>query len=229
MRNILIIGGSSGIGKQLTLQLSAENRVYATFNKTVSADMENASFHHLDVGSPALDFDFIPEIVHGFVYCPGSILLKPFSKLSMSDFESDFQLNFLGMVKVLQQILPNLRRAEQASVVLFSSVAVQLGMSFHSSIAAAKGAVEGFTKAMAAEFSPKIRVNCIAPSLTETPLSEPLINTESKLMNMAAKHPLQRIGKPEDISHMVEFLLSSKSSWITGQILHIDGGMGVIK
>jgi NAD(P)-dependent dehydrogenase (short-subunit alcohol dehydrogenase family) len=197
--------------------------------KSFSADLENVSFHYLDVLSPQPDIDFIPDILHGFVYCPGSITLKPFSKLSLNDFESDFQINFLGIVKLLHQILPNLRRAEQASVVLFSSVAVQLGMPFHSSIAASKGAIEGFTRAMAAEFSPKIRVNAIAPSLTDTPLAESLINTEVKLMNMASKHPLQRIGKPEDIAHMVEFLLSNKSSWITGQIFHIDGGMGVIK
>lgn len=229
MKNILIIGASSGMGKQLALQLSSENHVYATYMKSFSADLENVSFHYLDVLSPQPDIDFIPDILHGFVYCPGSITLKPFSKLSLNDFESDFQINFLGIVKLLHQILPNLRRAEQASVVLFSSVAVQLGMPFHSSIAASKGAIEGFTRAMAAEFSPKIRVNAIAPSLTDTPLAESLINTEVKLMNMASKHPLQRIGKPEDIAHMVEFLLSNKSSWITGQIFHIDGGMGVIK
>jgi NAD(P)-dependent dehydrogenase (short-subunit alcohol dehydrogenase family) len=225
----LIIGASSGMGKQLALQLSSENHVFATYMKSFSADLENVSFHYLDVLSPQPDIDFIPDILHGFVYCPGSITLKPFSKLSLNDFESDFQINFLGIVKLLHQILPNLRRAEQASVVLFSSVAVQLGMPFHSSIAASKGAIEGFTRAMAAEFSPKIRVNAIAPSLTDTPLAESLINTEVKLMNMASKHPLQRIGKPEDIAHMVEFLLSNKSSWITGQIFHIDGGMGVIK
>lgn len=229
MKNILIIGASSGMGKQLALQLSSENHVYATYMKSFSADLENVSFHYLDVLSPQPDIDFIPDILHGFVYCPGSITLKPFSKLSLNDFESDFQINFLGIVKLLHQILPNLRRAEQASVVLFSSVAVQLGMPFHSSIAASKGAIEGFTRAMAAEFSPKIRVNAIAPSLTDTPLAESLINTEVKLMTMASKHPLQRIGKPEDIAHMVEFLLSNKSSWITGQIFHIDGGMGVIK
>jgi NAD(P)-dependent dehydrogenase (short-subunit alcohol dehydrogenase family) len=229
MKNILIIGASSGMGKQLALQLSSENHVFATYMKSFSADLENVSFHYLDVLSPQPDIDFIPDILHGFVYCPGSITLKPFSKLSLNDFESDFQINFLGIVKLLHQILPNLRRAEQASVVLFSSVAVQLGMPFHSSIAASKGAIEGFTRAMAAEFSPKIRVNAIAPSLTDTPLAESLINTEVKLMNMASKHPLQRIGKPEDIAHMVEFLLSNKSSWITGQIFHIDGGMGVIK
>ena len=229
MKNILVIGASAGIGKQVALQLSADNRVYGTYKKSNATNYENVFFHFLDIEQPDINLDFVPEVLHGFVYCPGTIVLKPFSRLQLSDFQSDFHINFLGMIKILQQILPNLRKAEQASIVLFSSVAVQMGMAFHSSIAASKGAIEGFTKAAAAEFSPAVRVNCIAPSLTETPLAEPLLNTEAKIIAMGAKHPLQRIGQPEDIANMVDFLLSKKSSWITGQTFHIDGGMSAIK
>ena len=142
---------------------------------------------------------------------------------------NDFNLQVIGAIKVIQAIMPKLKKAENASIVLFSTVAVQTGFSFHSQVSASKGAIEGLTKALAAEFAPKIRINCIAPSLTDTPLATSLINTEQKAEANAQRHPLKRIGKAEDLANMAEFLLSEKSGWITGQVFHVDGGMSALK
>jgi NAD(P)-dependent dehydrogenase (short-subunit alcohol dehydrogenase family) len=125
--------------------------------------------------------------------------------------------------------LPRLKKAENASIVLFSTLAVQTGLNFHTQVAASKGAIEGLTKSLAAEFAPKIRVNCIAPSLTNTPLAASLVNTDQKMDASAQRHPLKRIGTTADIANMAAFLLSEKASWITGQILHVDGGMSSLK
>jgi NAD(P)-dependent dehydrogenase (short-subunit alcohol dehydrogenase family) len=155
--------------------------------------------------------------------------LKPFSRIKPVDFISDYQLQLVGAVKVIQACLPKLKNASSPSIVLFSTVAVQTGFNFHSLVAASKGAVEGLTKALAAEFAPKIRVNCIAPSITDTPLAGTLLNSEEKKEANAQRHPLKKIGKPEDLANLAEFLLSDKSAWITGQVLHADGGMSSIK
>jgi len=229
LKNILIIGASSGIGLKLAQQLSAEHLVYATYNKHPKNDAENIVYHHLNVTDESLSLDFIPEVLHGFVYCPGSILLKPISRITPEDFKKDYEVNVLGMIKILQKILPNLKKASLPSVVLLSSVAVQTGMTFHSVVSASKGAIEGLTKSLAAEFAPYMRVNCVAPSLVDTPLAETLINTEEKIIQFGNRHPLKRIGNPDDIANMIEFLLSEKSHWMTGQIIHVDGGMGAIK
>ncbi len=138
------------------------------------------------------------------------------------------QINFISLVKVIQTVLPNLRASEQSSIVVFGSIAATMGIPFHTSVAASKGAIEGFAKALAAEYAPKIRVNVVAPSLTNTPLANKFINSESKQEKSAARHPLKRLGKPEDIANMATFLLSEKSSWITGQIFHVDGGMSTL-
>jgi len=135
----------------------------------------------------------------------------------------------MGAVRIIRQLLPNLKKSESPSIVLFSTVAVSIGMPFHASIAAAKGSVEGLTKALAAELAPKIRVNCIAPSLTETPLSQKLVNTPEKIEGGAKRHPLQRIGQTNDIAQMACFLLSGSASWMTGQIIHVDGGMSTFE
>ena len=124
--------------------------------------------------------------------------------------------------------MTQLTASEQASIVLFSSVAVQMGMPFHTSVAASKGAIEGFAKALAAEYAPKIRVNVIAPSLTDTPLADKFLNNDTKKEKSAERHPLKRFGKPEDMAHMAQFLISEKSSWISGQIFHVDGGMSTL-
>lgn len=230
MANILIIGSSTGIGSSLSKQLIAEgHEVYGTFNKT-SANKEGfVKLQQLNVLDDSLDLSFAPDILDGLVYCPGAVNLKPFARIKPEDFISDYQLQLVGAVKVIQACLPKLKNASNPSIVLFSTVAAQTGFNFHSLVASSKGAVEGLTKALAAEFAPKIRVNCIAPSITDTPLAGTLLNSVEKKEANAQRHPLKKIGKPEDLANLAEFLLSEKSGWITGQIIHSDGGMSSLK
>lgn len=228
MKNILLIGGSHGIGLELATNLSPDNNVIVA--SRTNEDLDNLNVKHIafDASADVLDVSILPEIIDGFVYCPGSINLKPFKNLKIEHFQEDMEINFLHMVKVFQSVLPKLLLSPQASVVLFSSVAASTGMPFHSSIAAAKAAVEGFGKAIAAEFAPKIRVNSIAPSITNTPLSEKFLNSEAKMERSAERHPLKKVGEPEDIAQMAQFLLSDNSKWITGQVFHVDGGMSTL-
>jgi len=188
----------------------------------------NVTHIPFDAATDVLDTALLPEVIDGFVYCPGSINLRPFRGLKPEAFESDLQINFISMIKVLQSVLPNLSAANQSSVVLFSSVAAGMGMPFHTSVAAAKGAIEGFAKALAAEYAPKIRVNVIAPSLTDTPLAEKFLSSEEKKEKSAQRHPLKRVGTVEDMAKTARFLLSEDSSWISGQIFHVDGGMSTL-
>ncbi|MFM8742929.1 MAG: SDR family NAD(P)-dependent oxidoreductase [Cytophagales bacterium] len=231
MQNQVIIGASSGIGRALAQLLANEgHRVYGTFNKTTENRPEGLTgYAHLNVLDENPDFSFLPDSIDGLVYCPGAVNLKPFARIKPEDFISDYQLQLVGAVKVMQACLPKLKNSNQASVVLFSTVAVQTGFNFHSLVASSKGAVEGLTKALAAEFAPKIRVNCIAPSITNTPLAGTLLNSDEKKEANAQRHPLKKIGQPEDLANLAAFLLSDKSSWITGQVLHADGGMSSLK
>ncbi|AZA99321.1 SDR family oxidoreductase [Chryseobacterium joostei] len=231
MKNIVIIGCGQGIGFAAAKILS-ENHYVIGISRTENPEIENLNieFHPIDILSGNLDEIIFPEVIDGLVYAPGSINLKPFNRLSIEDFKNDFEINVLGAVKTIQKLLPNLKKSETASVVLFSSVAAKLGMPFHASISASKSAVEGLTKSMAAEFSPqKIRVNAIAPSLTDTNLASPLLSTPEKREASGRRHPLQRVGRADEIAKMVAFLLSNNSAWITGQIIGIDGGMSNIK
>ena len=231
MANYLIIGGSGGIGKQLAFQLSdAGNQVYATYNKNLETkESPHIHFNYLNVLDDLISLDFLPEELHGIVYCPGSINLKPFERIKHSDFAQDFALQVTGAIRIIQMVLPKLKKAANASIVLFSTVAVQTGLPYHTQVSVSKGAIEGLTKALAAELAPTVRVNCVAPSLTDTPLAFSLLNTDQKKEANALKHPLKRIGTPEDIANIVSFLLSPKASWITGQIIHVDGGMSTLK
>ncbi len=231
MKHYLIIGASSGIGHELALQLAKDgNQVIGTFNKNKpSVSNPNIQFHHLNVLENITTLDFLPEELSGIIYCPGSINLRPFERIKPADFQLDYELQVIGAIKLIQLVLPKLKKSNQASIVLFSTVAVQIGLPFHTQVAASKGAIEGLTRALAAEFSPKIRVNCIAPSLTDTPLAASLLNNDQKKEANALRHPLKRIGNPEDIANMAAFLLSDKASWITGQILHVDGGISTLK
>lgn len=230
MSNYLIVGASSGIGKAIAEDLAkAGHQVYGTYNKNLCNDQQNLNYHYLDVLSDTYDVSYLPEKIDGLVYCPGSIVLKPFHRMKAEDFVNDYQLQTIGAIKTIQAVLPRLKESGNGSVVLFSTLAVQTGLNFHSMVASSKGAIEGLSRALAAEFAPSIRVNCIAPSLTDTPLAASLLNTEEKKLANAQRHPLKRIGSAEDISNLACFLLSDKSAWMTGQILHLDGGMSVLK
>ena len=230
MGNFLVVGASSGIGNAIALQLIKEgHEVYGTFNSHPMESVQNFNTHPLNVLNESIDFSFLPTTLDGLIYCPGTINLRPFARIQPSDFLQDFNLQVGGAVKVIQAALPALKNSGSASILLFSTVAVQLGLNFHTQVAASKGAIEGLTRALSAELAPNIRVNCIAPSLTDTPLAASLLNSEQKMEANALRHPLKRVGSVNDISEMACFLLSDKSSWITGQILHVDGGMSAIK
>ena len=228
MKNILLIGGSYGIGLAIAKELQFENNVYIASRSNENLADLKAIHIPFDASTDVLDSSKLPAVIDGLVYCPGSINLRPFKGIKPEAFETDLQINFISLVKVIQSVLPNLLASEQASIVTFSSVAASMGMPFHTSVSAAKGAIEGFAKALAAEYAPKIRVNVIAPSLTDTPLADKFLNNETKQEKSAERHPLKRFGKPEDSAQMATFLLSDKSSWISGQIFHVDGGMSTL-
>jgi NAD(P)-dependent dehydrogenase (short-subunit alcohol dehydrogenase family) len=227
-RNILLIGGNSGIGL-------ATAKLLASKGNKVLAAVRNAE-PLVALGIPVQPFDArspgpleIPTILDGLIYFPGSITLKPFHRLTTEDFLHDYQVNCLGAVEVIRQALPALKAAPHASIVLFSTVAVAQGMPFHASIAAAKGAIEGLALSLAAELAPKIRVNLIAPSLTDTPLAGTLLNTEAKRESSAKRHPLQRVGSAEQVAELAALLLSEATAFMTGQIFRPDGGLSSVR
>ncbi|MBM6499595.1 SDR family NAD(P)-dependent oxidoreductase [Flavobacterium macrobrachii] len=228
MKNILLIGGSYGIGLAIAKELQYENKIFIASRSNEEITEMNVTHIPFDATTDTLDTTKLPEIIDGLVYCPGSINLRPFRGLKPEAFEQDLQINFISLVKVIQSVLPNLTASNQSSIVLFSSVAASMGMPFHTSVAAAKGAIEGFAKALAAEYAPKVRVNVIAPSLTDTPLAEKFLSNDEKKEKSAQRHPLKRVGTSDDMAQMASFLLSEKSSWISGQIFHVDGGMSTL-
>lgn len=225
-KNIVLIGGSHGIGNSLVHLLHNNHKVYVASRTTEGLDGLNATHIPFDAVTDELDASLLPNEIHGFVYCPGSINLKPFKMMSMDTFEQDMQLNFFSLVRIVKTIIG--RMTEGSSMVFFSTVAVGTGMPFHTSVAAAKGAIEGFAKSMAAEYAPKIRVNVVAPSLVDTPLAGRLLNNDKKVEMMSQRHPLKRVGTASDIANIASFLLSDDSSWMTGQIVGVDGGMSTL-
>ncbi|MBL7683225.1 MAG: SDR family oxidoreductase [Flavipsychrobacter sp.] len=227
MKRFLIAGASSGIGFALAKKLISHSYEVVSISRT-KPDLPIDQHIHFDITGPDLPIA-IEGHLNGIVYCPGSINLKPFKSLKPKDFQNDLEINLIGAIKIIQAYLPNLMNTETASILLFSTVAVHTGMPYHSSVATAKGAVEGFSKALAAELAPRIRVNVIAPSLVQTPLSFRLTDNETKITSASERHPLKRIGQPEDIASMAMYLLSDDASWITGQILHIDGGISSLR
>lgn len=231
-KNIFVVGGSSGIGLELVKKLNDDRHEIFVGSRTRQSLVEFPEVHHLtlDVTQDSLNFEGLPESLQGLVYCPGSISLKPFQRISVDDFRKDFEVNHLGAVKVIQGCLKRLKKSPTgATIVLFSTVAVKTGMPFHASVASAKAAVEGLTRSLAAEFAPHIRVNAIAPSLTDTPLAESLLSSEERQKASAERHPLKRIGLPLEIAGLAYHLIRDEGSWITGQILHVDGGMSSLR
>ena len=229
-KNILVIGGNSGIGLALVTLLSPDNNVYVASRSSERIDGLKVNYIPFDATKDTIDTSLLPETLDGFVYCPGSINLRPFKGLKIEAFTDDFEINVMGAIKSLKSVLGLLLASTKASsVVFYSTVAVQTGMPFHSSISASKGAIEGLTRSLAAEFAPKIRVNAIAPSIVDTPLASKFLNNDVKMEKANERHPLGRIGNAKELADVTAFLLGDQSSWMTGRILQIDGGIGNLK
>ncbi len=230
-KNILIVGASSGIGYALAQQLQAQGATLFTAGRTQPADIQSTHMMWDVTQTSAVDaFNQLPDILHGLVYCPGTITLKPFQRLTPDDYRRDFDINVLGAVSAIHAAYAAIKKSKSASIVLFSTVAAKLGMGMHSSVSVAKSAVEGLTKSLAAELAPfNVRVNAVAPSLTDTPLADFLLADDTKREAANKRHPLNRYGSPQDIAGMAAYLLTDQASWITGQIIGVDGGMGSLK
>ena len=228
-KTYLIAGGSSGIGRALSQQLlDAGHKVIVLSRQR--KDLPDAIEHHaVDFSEAELQLPEISDVLHGIVYMPGSILLKPFRSLSRADYETDFRLNVLGAVDTIKKYQSLLAKDSSTAILLMSTVAVQTGMPYHSLVASSKGAIEGLTRALAAELSPNIRVNAIAPSLTDTPLAEKLLNTEEKKQVGKDRHPMKAIGQADDIAACMTLLLSDAGKFISGQVIAIDGGMSSLR
>jgi NAD(P)-dependent dehydrogenase (short-subunit alcohol dehydrogenase family) len=229
-RTYLLIGGNSGIGKAfLNQELENGHRIVACSREP------DTTFSHPQLTQYAYDAAnessvlSCPDAIDGLIYMPGSIQLKPFHRIALSDFRNELEINLMGAINTIQKALPALKKGSQPSVLLFSTVAVQTGMPFHSGIASAKGAVEGLVRSLAAEYAPHIRFNAIAPSLIDTPLAEALLNNEKKRENSALRHPLKRIGSAAELAEAAAYLMSEKASWVTGQIMRVDGGMSSLR
>lgn len=229
--NYLVAGGTRGIGQALVGMLRQQGHRLTVMARSIG-DLqvdESVSFIEHDFAADGAELSGLPETLDGVVYCPGTITLRSFRTLKHEHFRGDWDLNFLGAVRLLQACERPLRESRQGSVVLFSTVAVGQGMPMHASIAAAKGAVEGLTRSLAAEWAPAIRVNAIAPALTETSLSQRFFRKEGSREALGSKYPLQRVGTAEDIAQMAAFLLQPNSAWLTGQVIGLDGGMSALR
>ena len=227
MKTFVIIGSTSGIGLSITQKLIQNNRVFGVSRREHS-EVNHTNYTHFsfDLIEDSWDTIPFPEQIDGLVYCPGSIQLKPLKMLTDKVIREDMEINFFGAINCVKALSDRLQ--QNSSILLFSTVAVQQGMPFHASISSAKGAIEGLTRSLAAELAPKIRVNAIAPSIVDTPLAKRLLNNDRKRELISDKHPLKRVGEVEDISELACFLLSASASWITGQIIGVDGGKSSI-
>jgi NAD(P)-dependent dehydrogenase (short-subunit alcohol dehydrogenase family) len=230
MKTYVLIGGSSTIAQALINSLEDQDVNLLVFSRSVNLfpDQKNVNWQQFNVLDDEFNPEMIPASVDALVYFPGTINLKPFQTLKTEDFQHDLEINFFGAVKAVKTFYRPLRKSGNGSVVLFSTVAAKVGMPYHASIASAKAAVEGLTRSLAAEFAPQVRVNCIAPSLTETQMASKLLSNEERRSSIAQRNPMKKIGQPEELAKLVEFLAGEKSSWITGQIIGIDGGMSTL-
>jgi 3-oxoacyl-[acyl-carrier protein] reductase len=222
MKNIVIIGGSKGIGNAIASQMVGENKVINISRSAPTVTHPNLKHYELNVLE-----DELPEIenIDVLIYCPGSINLKPIMSLSIDDFKNDFEINVIGAVKTIQKYLPTLKKGNNPSILLFSTVAAKLGMPFHASIATAKSGVEGLVKSLGAELAPTIRVNAIAPTITETSLSANILRNDRMKENMVERHPMKGYLKPEEVAGMAQFLISENAKSISGQIFEMDYGI----
>ena len=222
MNTIIVVGGSKGIGNAIVTSLLSSYKVVNISRTEPLQTHENLTHYSCDVIN-----DELPDIesVDGLVYCPGSINLKPIKRLSLDDFKADFEINVLGAVKTIQKYLPALKNGNNPSIILFSTVATKLGMPFHASVAASKSAVEGLTKSLGAELAPTIRVNAIAPTVTNTELASKLLRNERMIENMNERHPLKKYLQPKEVAGMAEFLLSDKAASLSGQVFEMDCGI----
>lgn len=227
-KTVVLIGGSYGIGAALAQLLL--DKSYDVYVLSRSAPTTVGTKHiTLDVQTASIDLSQLPGKIDGLAYLPGSIQLKPFHRFTNEEFLQDLNINVLGAAKCVRDLLNPLKAAEQSSIVFFSTVAVQQGMPFHASVAMAKGALEGLTRSLAAEFAPKIRVNAIAPSITDTPLASKILSSEDKKKVSGERHPLKRVGEARDIAQAAAYLLTDESSWISGQVIHVDGGLSALR
>lgn len=226
MKNIVIIGGSKGIGNAILLQQLETNIVYNISRNAPDSTHPNLKHFAIDVVQ-----DSLPDIenIDTIIYCPGSINLKPIGSLSIDDFRNDFEINVIGAVKVIQKYLPVLKKGTDPSIILFSTVAAKLGMPFHASIATAKAGVEGLVKSLGAELASVIRINAIAPTITETTLSAGILRNDRMKENMVERHPMKGYLKPEEVANMANFLISENAKSISGQVFEMDYGIVTFK
>jgi NAD(P)-dependent dehydrogenase (short-subunit alcohol dehydrogenase family) len=226
MKNIVIIGGSKGIGSAILFQQLETNMVYNISRNAPDITHPNLKHFSVDVLK-----DTLPEIetIDTLIYCPGSINLKPIGSLSIDDFRNDFEINVIGAVKAIQKYLPVLKKGTDPSIVLFSTVAAKLGMPFHASIATAKAGIEGLVKSLGAELASVVRINAIAPTITETSLSANILRNDRMKENMVERHPMKGYLKPEEVANMANFLISENAKSISGQIFEMDYGIVTFK
>ena len=222
MNKIIIVGGSRGIGKEIINELVDDNMIINLSRNKPELTHTNLTHYNIDILTSDL-----PDLedVSSLIYCPGSINLKPISRISLDEFREDFEINVIGAIKAIQKYLPCLKKSNDASILLFSTVATKLGMPYHSSVAASKSAIDGLVKTLGAELAPKIRVNAIAPTITKTDLASKLLRNEKVIENMIERHPLKKILMPEEVSKMAKFLVSKDASSISGQIFNLDAGI----
>ncbi|AUC75992.1 SDR family NAD(P)-dependent oxidoreductase [Olleya sp. Bg11-27] len=222
MKNLVIIGGSKGIGKAITQTFLDTHKVSNISRTAPDFTHDNLTHYTCDVLTEDL-----PELeeVDTLIYCPGSINLKPITRLKLDDFRADFEINVIGAVKAIQHYLAPLKKGHQPSIVLFSTVATKLGMPFHASVAASKSAVEGLIKSVGAELAPTVRINGIAPTVTDTALASKLLRNEKMIENITERHPLKKFLNPQEVADMAQFLTSEKAASISGQIFEMDCGI----
>ncbi|MEX1384047.1 SDR family NAD(P)-dependent oxidoreductase [Lutibacter sp.] len=226
MKTIVIIGGSKGIGKAISTVMLDENCVINISRSQPEFSHRNLTHYNCDILT-----DDLPNLekVDTLIYCPGSINLKPFERLKIEDFKNDYEINFIGAVKAIQKYLPNLKETDNANILLFSTVASKLGMPFHTSVASVKSAIEGLVKSLAAEYAPKIRINAIAPTVTDTTLAAKLLRNDRQKEQMIERHPLKKYLNPEEVAQMAVFLISDKAASMSGQIFEMDCGITSFK